>query len=501
MNVQAFRHDAASSPRVAVIGGGMSGILMGVKLREAGVRDYVIFEKARELGGTWRENTYPGIACDVAAHHYCYSFEPNPDWSRRHPPGAEINAYLKRVAEKYGVLPHVRFNTEVVSAAWDGAAWRLRTACGQEHVAEIVVSAAGVLHHPAYPDIPGLESFKGAMFHTARWDHGVDLAGKRVGIIGTGSTAAQIVPAIVDRVKTLTLFQRTPQWVHPMADKPYTAGEKLWFRRVPVLMKILYQWYYFMLERGFSRAVVGDKQAHEGLEKRCRDNLATVRDPVLRAKLTPDYKPGCKRLIFSSEFYPAIQKPNAELVTEGIDRIAPDGVITRDGKLHALDVLVLSTGFKADAFMRPMQMTGAGGVTMEQVWQDGPSAYRAVAVPQMPNFFMLIGPYSPVGNLSLISIAEWQAKYVMACIETIRTRRVAMAPRADVTARRLAEMRAAAANTVWVSGCKSWYLDKEGVPGLYPWEPSRFYREMRDAPDLADFELAPLLSPVKAAAE
>lgn len=499
MNVQAREFESAQpfdpkSPRVVIIGSGMSGILMGIKLREAGIDDFTIYEKAEKLGGTWRENTYPGIACDVASHHYCYTFEPNPDWSHRYPPGAEIQAYFERVAEKYGVMAHIKFNKEVASARWDGSLWHVETQDGEKAVADIVISAAGVLHHPAYPDIEGLDTFEGHMWHTARWDHSVDLAGKRVGIIGTGSTASQIVPAIIDKVKKLTVFQRTAQWMHPLPDKRYSEREQRRFKRFPLLMKFLYHWYYFLLEQSFSKVVVGKKSA-KALNKRCMENLMQVKDPELRAKLTPDYTPGCKRMIFSSDFYPAIQKPNAELVTERIARIQPKGVVTDDGRFHELDILVLSTGFKADSFLRPVEVVGENGVTLEDVWKDGPKAYRSVAVPGMPNFFMLIGPHSPIGNLSLISIAEWQAKYIMELIDKVRADRVALTPSEEATNRLNAAMKDAAKNTVWVTGCKSWYLDKDGNPALYPWEPSRFYREMKRSPEFADYKMHELEEP------
>jgi cation diffusion facilitator CzcD-associated flavoprotein CzcO len=477
--------------RVAVIGAGMSGILMGIRLMEAGIHDFVIFEKAANLGGTWRENTYPGIACDVASHHYCYSFEPNPDWSHRFPPGAEIQAYFEGVAAKYGILGHIRFGTEIARLAWEGSSWRVECKGGRTLTADLVVSAAGVLHHPAYPDIEGLESFRGEMFHTARWRHDVDLRGKRVGIIGTGSTAAQVVPSIVDQVARLEVFQRSRHWVHPLPDKEYSGFGKAFLRRFPFVMKLLYQWYYWLLERNFSDVVVGKRSA-KSLEKRCRALLATVRDPELRAKLTPDYPPGCKRLIFSSTYYAALQRPNAELVTDPIARIEPEGIRTRDGRLHELDVLVLSTGFRADRFLRPIEVTGENGVSLEQLWEEGPRAYRSIAVAGLPNFFMLIGPHSPIGNLSLIAISEWQADYILKCVAKIFGEGVQLSPTPEATQRLADEMKQAAKRTVWVSGCSSWYLAKDGTPALYPWEPSRFYAEMKVPPDWKDFDVRPL---------
>ena len=505
MNVQHSKFETGGKPgmaglRVVVIGSGMSGILMGIKLREAGIEDFTIFEKAEKIGGTWRENTYPGITCDVASHYYSYTFEPNPNWSHRFPPGDEIQAYFEGVTEKYGITPHIKFNTEISKARWDGSAWQIDTKNGEHVVADVLISAAGVLHHLTYPDIDGLDTFKGDMWHTARWNHDVDLTGKRVGIIGTGSTATQIVGAIVNKVKKLTLFQRTAQWVHPFPDKEYSETAKALFRRFPFLTKILYHWYRYILDQGFGRVVVGKKSA-EGLNRRCEENLARVQDPELRAKLTPDYKPGCKRMIFSSNFYNAIQKPNAALVTEDIDHIEPSGVVTKDGTLHALDVLVLSTGFKADRFLRPIEMIGENGVNLEDVWKDGPIAYRSVAVPNMPNFFMLVGPRSPIGNLSLIEVSEYQAGYIMQCIKEIGTKHVTLAPVQAATDRLNDEMKEAVLNTIWVTGgCNSWYIGADGLPALYPWEPSRFYRDMSRPPNFDDYEIKPIETPARTAA-
>lgn len=481
-----------NTPRIVIIGSGMSGILMGCSLLKAGIRSFTILEKASTLGGTWRENTYPGIACDVPSHNYSYTFEPNADWSARNAGGAEIQSYFEQTADKYGVREHIRFDTEVIRSEWSEGAWRIETNDGETRVADILVSAAGVLHHPQYPDIPGRESFAGKIFHTARWDHSVEMKGKRVGIIGTGSTSSQIIPALIDSVERFSVFQRTAQWIHPLHNKRYSEQTKRMFRRFPSLMRVLYNWYSFRQEEFFSKAVVGGRIRLALLDRGCRRNLAQVKDPVLRRKLTPDYAPGCKRLIFSDTFYDAIQKPNADLVTDAIDHIEPRGVVTRDGCLHELDVLILSTGFKADRFMRPMEMVGEGGVTLSQAWGKGPRAYRSIGVPGMPNFFMLIGPHSPIGNLSLITIAEKQADYIMKCIDTIRRRKVAMAPSEQAVAALLADMKEAAKQTVWSSGCQSWYLDKDGVPGIYPWASGRFFREMKPGPNLGDFELKAL---------
>lgn len=476
--------------RVAVIGAGMSGILAAIKLREAGITDLVIYEKADRLGGTWRDNTYPGLSCDVPSHLYTYSFEPNPDWSHRFSPGAEIQAYFEKVAAKYDVEPLIAYNAEVTRAAYQDGKWRLEIKDGRTDVVDIVLTATGVLHHPVYPKIDGLDSFAGACFHSARWDHEVPLAGKRVGVIGTGSTGVQILPAIVDQVASIGLFQRTAQWILPLPNPEHSEEEKAAFRASPELLRATYLDLAERFQNTFARAVVGDSAQMQRIADACRANLDdNVADPELRRQLTPDYQVACKRLIMSDQFYPAIQKPNAHLVTDAIDRIEPAGVRTADGRLHELDVLVLATGFDGHRFMRPMQIVGRDGLTLEDAWADANEAYRSVAVPGFPNFFTMVGPNSPIGNFSLIMISEMQLAYIMQLIELIRTGKYReVAPTAAATARFNAAIKEAMKGTVWVTGCRSWYLDKNGNPAMWPWTFERFEAEMAK-PDLSEFEL------------
>ncbi|MDP6707715.1 MAG: NAD(P)/FAD-dependent oxidoreductase [Alphaproteobacteria bacterium] len=479
-----------TSLRVAVIGAGMSGILSAIKLREAGIDDVTVYEKADRLGGTWRDNTYPGLSCDVPSHLYRYRFEPNPDWSYLFSPGAEIQAYLEQVAAKHGVEAIIRYDTEVTKAAYADGRWRLETRDGAAEDFDFVIAATGVLRDPVYPDIEGLASFAGASFHSARWNHDVGLDGKRVGIIGTGSTAIQIVPAIVDRVAKVSLFQRTAQWILPLANPAYTEAEKAEFRSAPELMEEFYQSISERFANSFARAVVGDAGQMRRLEEACEANLVeNVHDSVLREQLTPDYKVACKRLIMSDNFYPAIQKPNADLVTAGIVRIEPEGVRTRGGVLHPLDVVVLATGFDAHRFMRPMTVVGRDGVSLDEVWAEANEAYRSVAIPGFPNFFMLVGPNSPIGNFSLIQISEMQLDYILQLVDLVRAGRCrAVAPRHAATRRFNAAIKEAMGNTVWVSGCQSWYLDRNGNPAMWPWTFDRFRDDMRH-PDLDDFDL------------
>jgi cation diffusion facilitator CzcD-associated flavoprotein CzcO len=479
-----------SDLRFVIIGAGMAGILSAIKLREAGLDDFAIYEKADRLGGTWRENTYPGIACDVPSHFYSYSFALNPDWTHRFSPGAEIQAYFERVAREYGVDERIRFRTEVTACSFEDGRWHLALSDGSTDVADFVIAATGVLHHPAMPDLEGLEDFEGSAFHSARWDHDVPLEGRRVGVVGTGSSAIQIVSALVDRVGELTLFQRTAQWITPVENPAYTDEEKAGFRTHPESMQAVRDETARAFTEGFANVLVdADSPGLQAIHDLCVANLENnVKDPELRERLRPDYRATCKRLVLSPDFYDAIQRPNARLVTEPIERVEAKGVRTRDGRLHELDVLVLATGFRVDRFVRPMKVRGRGGLDLDEVWEHGPFAYLAIGVPGFPNFFMLNGPNSPVGNFSLIDVVELQLAYILQLVEKVRSgaaRTVEVSPAA--MERFDAERREAAKRTIWASGCRSWYLDEAGLPTAWPWTYDRFRDEM-SAPRLDDYE-------------
>ncbi len=475
--------------RVVVIGAGMAGILSAIKLRESGIGDVAVYEKAERLGGTWRENTYPGLACDVPSHLYSYSFALNPDWTRSFSEGAEILAYFDRVADEHGVVPLIRFGEEVTGCEWRDGRWHLSTAAGTRDEADVVIAATGVLHHPRYPDIEGLEDFAGACFHSARWDHDVSIDGARVGIVGTGSTAVQITGGIVDRVAHLSLFQRTAQWVARLDNPAYDEATRQLFREDPERLRGVHDSLSQAFE-GFSHCVVdADSPAMAAVEQACLDNLEdSVTDPELRERLRPDYRAGCKRLVLSDNFYEAIQHPDAELVTEGIERVEAAGVRTRDGELRELDVLVLATGFHADAFLRPMGVVGRDGTRLADVWADRPTAYLSISIPEFPNLFLLNGPNGPVGNFSLIEVAELQLAYVLQLVDQLRSgacREISASQAAtdDFEEERLEASR----HTIWATGCTSWYLDDRGVPAVWPFPFDRFREEMA-APDLGAYE-------------
>jgi cation diffusion facilitator CzcD-associated flavoprotein CzcO len=476
--------------RIVVVGAGMAGILSAIKLGEAGYDDLVVYEKADRLGGTWRENTYPGIACDVPSHLYSYSFALNPDWSHAFSDGAEIQAYFEKVAADHGILDRIRFEEQVTSMVWRDGRWHLRTSKGTEDVADVVIGATGVLHHPKLPEIEGLGSFAGAAFHSARWDHDVELSGKRVGVIGTGSTAVQITGALAAEVGEYVLFQRTAQWIMPQENPAYGEAERAAMAEDPERLVELHQTLSDAFE-GFSHAVVeADSAAMAWIESECASHLErAVEDPELRERLRPDHRAGCKRLVISGDFYPGIQQPNAHLITEGIECIEPEGVRLVDGSLVELDVLVLATGFHTDAFLRPMEVVGRDGVTLADVWDPRPVAYLAVAMPDLPNLFLLNGPNGPVGNFSLIEVAELQLAYVMQLVEQLRSGGATeVTPTYEATEAFEDERLEASKTTIWASGCSSWYLDDRGVPAVWPFRFSRFREEMA-APKLEAYDL------------
>ncbi len=478
--------------RIAVIGAGASGIMALIKLGEAGYDEVVAFEKAGDLGGTWRDNRYPGLTCDVPSLAYRYSFAPNPDWSRVCAPGPEIHAYVRSVAERYGVESQIRYDSEVTSARFHDGRWSLETVQGPQGDFDVVLTATGVLHHPVYPDIPGLADFAGPAFHTARWNHDVSLAGKRVGIIGTGSTATQITGAIVGEVAHLSLFQRTPQWIMPGPNPEYTPEQHAEFHAHPELLEEEYQRLNDQQGVNFADAVIGENPAvYEKMDFLCRQNLENnVRDPELRRRLTPDYKVGCKRLIVSDNFYDAIQQPNAGLVTDAITGIEPGGVRTADGRLHELDVLVLATGFNTHQFFRPMTVTGKGGFTLESAWAARNQGYMSVTTPGFPNWFMIGGPNSPIGNFSWLVTAENQLGFAMKLMDRLRAGNAReIAPKPEATAAYNDALNAKMKDTVWASGCRSWYIDGEGRVASWPWTYATFLKNMAE-PVLEDFEIA-----------
>lgn len=482
-------NETGNNNTFAVIGAGMSGVLAGIKLMKAGY-SFQIFEKADRVGGTWRENTYPGIACDVPSHIYSYSFELNPDWSEFTSPGSEVQEYFEKVSQRYGIDPHIRFNEAVIRCTWMGDEWELETEKGNVERFRWVIAATGILHHPKYPNIEGVDDFEGPMFHTARWDHDVSIEGKKVGLIGTGSSGVQITAAVAPEVETLSVFQRTAQWIVPNERVIYTEEEKEAFRTDADLLRNLHDEMSSAFNDGFATSVIdGNSDLLDDIQNRCLEALDTVQDSELKEKLRPTYKAACKRLVVSHNFYDAVQRPNVDIVTADIERIEKNGV-RAGGQLYELDVLVLATGFHVDAFMRPMNIVGRNGIVLDEVWKDWPSAYLSIAVPDFPNFFMLNGPNSPVGNFSLIQTAEMQFDYVLKIVDHVNQGDLDVAVISQEAYERFdTERYEAAKGTVWATGCNSWYLDNNGVPFAWPFPFSRFRKEM-EGPKLVDYEPA-----------
>jgi cation diffusion facilitator CzcD-associated flavoprotein CzcO len=475
-------------PAVAVVGAGMSGLCVAIALLRNGITDVTIYEKADEVGGTWRENTYPGLTCDVPSRVYQYTFATKPDWTRFFSPGNEIQAYFRGIADRFGLRDRIRFSTEIVSARFEGDRWVLRSDRGEESTVDFLISATGVLHHPRMPSIPGLDDFGGPAFHSARWDHSVELAGRRIAVIGNGSTGVQLVCGLAGVAGTLQLFQRTAQWVVPVPNPRYSRFASVTHERIPWLDRLAYRTYSLAFDT-FAVGLTKPGLRRTLMGALCRANLRQVRDPALRAALTPDYQPMCKRLVVSGGFYRAIQRDDVELVTAGIDHVERRGIVTEDGRLHEVDIIVLATGFDTHAFFRPMRLVGRDGIAADDVWRDGPRAYQTVALPGFPNFFMMLGPHSPVGNHALTAVAESQADHILRWIERWRRGEFdTVEPTSSATERYNAKLRAAMPDTVWTTGCSSWYLNKDGVPEVWPFTPGE-HRAMLAHTDPGQYDL------------
>ncbi|MEV0234539.1 NAD(P)/FAD-dependent oxidoreductase [Nonomuraea sp. NPDC050786] len=453
-------------PGLAIIGSGFAGIGMAIKLKEAGFHDFVILEKAAELGGTWRDNTYPGCACDVPSHMYSYSYELNPDWSRMFAPQEEIWEYMRSCADKYGVTPHIRYGKRVVALEYDDARrdWTVTTDDGEMFRTNAVVSAIGALHIPKFPEISGRESFAGPAVHSAEWDHSIDLAGKRVAVIGTGASAVQFVPQIAPVAGRLTVFQRTPPWLHPKPDFAFSPGVRR-LLRAPGLARAMRGAIYWALEsRALGFAV--DPRLMKAHEKLARRHLeAQVPDPALRRRLTPDYLIGCKRILISSDYYPALTRENVELVTDEITEIRPHSIVDAAGAEHEVDVIVYGTGFKVVEAIQDQHIVGRGGLKLQDAWQDGIETYYGITTAGFPNLFFLLGPNTGLGHNSVVFMIESQVRYVIDCLRLLsRTRARAVEVRPEVQRAFGRRLRERLDPLVWnAGGCTSWYLDEHGV--------------------------------------
>lgn len=475
---------------VAIIGAGFSGICMAIALKKAGYKSFRIFEKATDLGGTWRDNRYPGCACDVPSHLYSYSFELNADWSRSYSPQPEIWRYMTHCARKYGVLSDMRFNATVVSADFDEREhhWRIALADGESFTARALISGIGALHLPSYPKIRGLETFAGKAFHSSEWDETTDLSNKKVAVIGTGASAIQIVPSIAGEVSTLELFQRTPAWVLPRMDHPISGSAKRLFHNVPFVQRLARQLIYWTLElRVFG--FLGNRKLMQRAEAMARAYLErTVKDPALRRALTPNYQIGCKRVLISDDYYQAFNRPNVKLVTQTIDRITPAGIVTADGVEHAFDVIIFATGFRANEPMADIAIRGRGGHALSHAWRYGAEAYYGISVAGFPNFFMLLGPNTGLGHNSVIVMIEAQSEYIKHCLGWLfRMGAEEVEVRAAVQRAFNERLKVRLARTVWQSGCRSWYLNENGTNStIWPGSTLSYWWQTRN-PDPHDY--------------
>jgi cation diffusion facilitator CzcD-associated flavoprotein CzcO len=483
---------SSNRPSIAVVGGGFAGVGAVVMLRRAGYDDVTVFERGERVGGVWHHNTYPGAACDVPSHLYEFSFEPNPHWSRRYAPQAEIQAYLEDVARRNDVLDRIRTSTDVQSARWDedSARWVLQTTAG-EHEADVLVTACGQLSVPSVPPLKGLDSFEGPAFHTAQWRHDVDLSGKRVAVIGTGCSAIQVVPAIQPTVDSIAIYQRSPGWTIPKMDYAYSPRAQRLFERFPVLQRLDRAAVFGFMELG-AAAMTNRRWLLKPFRAMARWNISkAIKDPELRAKVTPADEVGCKRIMLTDEWYPTLTKPNVELVTDRVAEITPGGVLTEDGTERPADALILATGFRTHGFVAPMEITGAGGRTLAQEWAHVPRAYLGMSVPSFPNMFLLYGPNTNGGTGSVIYTIEAAVNHVIAALrelERSRARKIQLnADRAEAYDR---ELRAALAGTVWHTGCTSWYVDENGNdPNQWPWLWST-YRKRAERIEPGAYELS-----------
>ncbi|HEX4725768.1 MAG TPA: NAD(P)/FAD-dependent oxidoreductase [Pseudonocardiaceae bacterium] len=446
-----------SVDQVAIIGAGFAGLCMAIQLTEAGV-PFTIYEKADDIGGVWRDNTYPGAGCDVPSALYSYSFATNPRWSRAFPLQDEILGYLRRCADRYGLRQHIRFGVEISGARYADGGWRLTAVDGQEFTARVLVPAVGQLNRPKWPDLPGMADFAGVAFHSARWRHDHDLAGRTVAVIGTGPSAAQFVPHVAATARKVYVFQRSANWVLPKWDYRYGRGHRLLFRSVVGRLALRGLWFCF--GDFVLYAAVRGQRLGRIVDYLCRRQLRTqVPDPALRAVLTPDFPAGCKRILISDDYLSALARDNVEVITAPVAGVTPDGLVTADGNGFPVDTIVYGTGFTATEFLAPMEIVGRTGRRLRaDAWADGAAAYLGMTVPEFPNLFLLYGPNTNLGNNSVVVMIEAQVRYVMACIRRGGT--VEVNP--SVFARYQESLAAALRDTVWVAGCTSWYKTESG---------------------------------------
>jgi cation diffusion facilitator CzcD-associated flavoprotein CzcO len=489
----------STDTEILIVGSGFAGLGMAARLKQAGEHDFVILERGDDVGGTWHFNTYPGCACDVPSHLYSLSFAPNPEWSQTYSPQPEIGAYLRGVADRFGIRPHVRFNHSATSAEWNEATsrWTVESDRGT-FTARVLIGGMGGLTEPSIPDVPGLDQFPGAMFHSARWDHDYDFKGKRVAAIGTGASAIQFVPAIAREVERLHVVQRTPPWIMPHSNRPIRDSERRLYRRLPILQKLVRGAVWSMRETN----VLGFTKNPRFMKIAEKISLAHMRkqisDPALLEKVTPDYTIGCKRILPSNRWYRALGRENVELLTGGLKEVRGSTIVAGDGSEREVDAIVWGTGFQVTDLPFAHLVRGRDGRSMADVWDGSMKALRGTSMPGFPNFFMLGGPNTGLGHSSMVYMIETNIAHVMGALQAMRAAGAGVVePREDTFRAYVAEIDAKMKKTVWSTGCKSWYRDSTGrISTLWPDWTWRFRRESRDF-DPSEYRMAAAPAPAR----
>jgi cation diffusion facilitator CzcD-associated flavoprotein CzcO len=474
--------------RIAIIGSGFAGLCVAIQLKKRGVDSFTIFEKADRIGGTWRDNTYPGACCDVPAFSYCFSFEQKTDWSRKWAPQSEILGYMEHCARKYDLTRHIRFNTEIASARWDAdkSLWCLKTASGEEVLAEVLVSGTGQLNRPMIPKIEGIENFAGKRFHSARWRHDLDLSGLSVAVVGNAASAIQFIPEIAPKVQKLNIFQRTPNWVVQRGDRAYTEAEKQRFARYRFLA-LGYRWLnYLKYEMNwpiFRRIKFFVDRTQKASEQYMR---STLKDPKLQEWQLPDYPFGAKRMLISDDYFPALNRENVEVIVSPIDHVVEKGIVTKDRRTIPADVIILATGFQSTSFLAPIEITGVGGRSLNDEWHGAPRAYLGMTIAGFPNLFLMYGPNTNLGHNSIIFMIECQTNYILDCLEQMESRGLAAIDlRREVMESFDDRIQRELQRTVWAATVKSWYKTADGrITNNWSGSTIRYWWETRHA-DLA----------------
>ena len=477
---------------IAVIGAGFSGLCIGIKLKKAGFNDFVIFEKSDGVGGTWRDNNYPGCACDVPSFYYCFSFEMKPDWSLKFAEQPEILAYLEHCTNKYELRSHIRFNTEIERAQFDEreGLWKLHTCAGDKATARVLITGCGQVNRPSVPDIPELDTFKGMKFHSARWNHDYELNDKRVAVLGNGASAIQFVPHVASKVKKLTLFQRHASWILEKPDRRITPWEKWIYRWIPLSAKAYRLWIYLVLEFRYSGVLKDNWQIKVVTEKVNREMDKKIQDKTLREALRPDYEVGCKRILISNDFYDVFQRENVELVTSPIDKVEDDGLVTKAGERYPVDAIIFGTGFKTNEFLAPMKIEGLDGESLDHLWRDGAEAYCGITVAGFPNLFMLYGPNTNLAHSSVLYMIETQVIYITRCLKILQQQNLKyINVRKDAMVRYNEEIQAKLKKTVWDTSCSNWYKTASGkIVNNWPEATWRYRKRLKNVA-LHDYHL------------